>query len=475
MVTRFLVDLVMIAMAENSPPQQNEMQATMRRISSRLLFAAVFGCLHLSCAKLHPSLGAYTASTVKLEKSEALLVLREAVTKDRIFVTSSFNGKTKVSEYKISSFIEAMKDESKIKAKCMIYEDLPADISSLTQIIDSTTNQAINAACGYKVGQILGEGLLSGLETLVEEGIEPPKVVFISPPKNLLNVPFNLMTEYKGRRISNGGSSLVFRLLPQDDSSRAIARSTGLKSNSSPVDSSSSPPTSLLFLGSSTFKNKFSALPQVTNENSFLKGHFSNAFFELYESEFLSENLQVENSKGELKSRIEIALKNATAIHFATHGLNDDDDEQTASAGAAKVGLVDFNGELISHEAALAFLERAESVRFVNLSSCFGASSRRSLPSLALKVHLSTGAPVLGSLWNLDDAVANKFVQSFYGEWTSTKNLNSAFSNALKALKTPEAPSGSGKVLPVHPFFWASFTIVQPRVCTFAIPPLSFS
>ncbi len=157
--------------------------------------------------------------------------------------------------------------------------------------------------------------------------------------------------------------------------------------------------------------------------------------------------LRTQANEAAIKSN---SLKDYSLIHFATHGIVDEDspelsriylqsDSKTAEDGnlfAGEIYNLEFNASLVSLSACQTGLGD-----IANGEGVYGLQ----------RAFLVAGAKVLiMSMFKVDDEATQKLILNFYRKWITTNNLRQSFVNAKKELRLdyPE------------PYYWGTFMMI---------------
>lgn len=167
-------------------------------------------------------------------------------------------------------------------------------------------------------------------------------------------------------------------------------------------------------------------------------------------------------------------------IHIATHGFFVADPKQSqnsvfsvplyninenvllrsglllAGAGSQQVQVSDLsasdNGILTSYEVMNLDLQETE---LVVLSACEtglgDVMSGEGVFGLQRAFMIAGASSVVMSLWKVDDEATQKLMVQFYKNWLQTGNMEKAFRNAQKEVRTNFN----------HPYYWGSFVLLQ--------------
>ena len=168
------------------------------------------------------------------------------------------------------------------------------------------------------------------------------------------------------------------------------------------------------------------------------------------------------------EKRVREAMRDKTVIHFATHGILQNDqpmDSFLALGGASQNGSSSGDGRLTAEEIYGLDL-RAD---LVVLSACRTASGKISGDGIIglTRALLYAGAPsVVASLWDVADEPTVHLMPEFYRSWEHTHDKSRALRAAqlqlLRELRQHRVKVSTAEgpvVLPENPIFWAGFIL----------------
>ena len=150
-------------------------------------------------------------------------------------------------------------------------------------------------------------------------------------------------------------------------------------------------------------------------------------------------------------------MPNARIMHFATHGILDDN--RGIGSYIALAPSEDENGRLTPSEdkdgrlTAEEIFDMKLNAQLVVLSACDTGRGRitgEGVIGLSRSLVAAGIESLIVSLWNVDDEVTGSFMGEFYNQWDKTGNKAQALRQAmLTTMKTHPDPR-----------YWGAFTLI---------------